>query len=237
MNSPANVTEVSGKANPGHLKRSRNYTSLSFLFIPEFPKHQGRSRQGRRALGSHRGGESRNSALAPRISNNNFCSELGLGQCASAWLSHGQWHSCCWAGRGSPGLSSHSHPAPAAPPLQLAPQPVGTLGLWRDGLREQPFHLELFSQQHKVCAQLCRPSVRSWRLGLLREGGKGGKEGRRGDRRGGDRRGQDRRGAALDLLWIGKSFPKCGFINFFLLHCHTTTSPSRTKSALLPSLL
>ena len=105
-------------------------------------------------------------------------------------------------------------PSPLSPPApQLAPQPAGTPGLRRDGLREGPFHLELFSQQRKVCAQLCRPSVCSWGLGLLREGGKGGKEGRRGDRRGGDRRGQDRRGAALDLLSIGKSFPKCGFVS------------------------
>ena len=86
VNSPANVTEVSGKANPGHLKRSYNYTSLSFLFTPEFPKHQGRSRQGRRVLGSHQGGESRNSALAPRINNKNCCSELELGPCVSTVL-------------------------------------------------------------------------------------------------------------------------------------------------------
>ena len=35
----------------------------------------------------HRGGECRNSTLAPTISNNNCCSELGLSQCAGTVLS------------------------------------------------------------------------------------------------------------------------------------------------------
>ena len=85
------------------------------------------------------------------------------------WLSHGQWRGCCWVGRGSLGLSSQS----CLPTPQLAPQPAAALGLRRDSLQEGPFHLELFSQQRKVFAELCRPSVRSRGLGLLRDGGKG----------------------------------------------------------------
>ena len=85
------------------------------------------------------------------------------------WLSHGQWRGCCWVGRGSLGLSSQS----CLPTPQLAPQPAAALGLRRDSLQEGPFHLELFSQQRKVFAELCRPSVRSRGLGLLTEGGKG----------------------------------------------------------------
>ena len=42
VNSPGNVTEVISKANPGNLKRSRNYTSLSFLFTPRVPSREKR---------------------------------------------------------------------------------------------------------------------------------------------------------------------------------------------------
>ena len=38
VNSPGNVAEEISKANPGNLKRSRNYMSLSFLFTPRVPK-------------------------------------------------------------------------------------------------------------------------------------------------------------------------------------------------------
>ena len=90
-----------------------------------------------------------------------------------------------WAG------AARAFPHSTAPPAAARPWPARTQGLRRDGLREgREWHLELFAQQRKVCAQLCRPSLRSWGLGLLREGGEGtGGEGREGDRRGGEGRG------------------------------------------------
>ena len=42
VNSRGNVTRAISKANPGHLKRSRNYTSLSLLFtpVPKAPRQE-----------------------------------------------------------------------------------------------------------------------------------------------------------------------------------------------------
>ena len=49
------------------------------------------------------------------------------------------------------------------------------------------------------------------------------RKGNRRKGRGHDRKGGDRRGAALDLLWISKSFPKCGSV------CAASHSPGQEE--------
>lgn len=121
---PGNVTEVISKAKPGLLKTSRNYMTLSFLFTPEFPKCQARSRQGSHALGSHQEGKSRNSTLAPRVSNNNFCSEIALvHKCINSALG------LVWA-RGSILLAWHPACFGLTPSLPKGGQVAGWQVVW-----------------------------------------------------------------------------------------------------------
>ena len=135
------------------------------------------------------------------------------------WLSRGQWRGCCrWAGA----ARACPHRAGLRP---LPPQRSSLLsqpGHWACG--ETAFEKGPFTWSCSLSSARCLQSSAVPRSahGVWACSGTEGK-GNRLKGRGHDRKGGDRRGAALDLLWISKSFPKCGSV------CAASHSPGQEE--------